>query len=426
MTAYAVYGLLETRQNGYRVDEWRIRRGLGAIVQLYREYPRAVPALKAYLLYVLARASAAGLEPAPGGEPFDRAAALNEVWSARDRLTPYGRALLLLAFDALKDGRGDELARTLAGEAERRGDLAWWTVDHDPLLDDWSDTSVEATAMAVQALAPRMPSDPLLEQAVRYVLARRQAGAWMSTKATAMAVYGLTAYMTARGERASPVSVEVAVNGTPVQTVVFAAADITAPDPVVVTAPAQEGENTVTLTVTGEGTVYWSASARYFETRTPIARTGGRELAIAREYFSLAPQHVRDRIVYRQVPFDGAAMPGDVLLVRLTVAGASDWRYLLIEDPLPAGSEAMADDSLYELERPLARSWRNRRELRDDRVVFFQDGLPGGRVEFWYLLKITSPGVFTALPARVTPMYVPDVMASTTPEMVTVANGGEQ
>ncbi|HEX7087589.1 MAG TPA: alpha-2-macroglobulin family protein [Vicinamibacterales bacterium] len=426
MTAYAVYGLLETRQNGYHVDEWRIRRGLNAMVEQYREYPRAVPALKAYMLFVLARASAAGLEPTPGDEPFDRAAALDEVWNARDRLTPYGRALLLLAFDALKDPRGDELARTLAGEAERRGDLAWWTVGRDPLLDDWSDTSVEATAMAVQALAPRMPSDPLLEQAVRYILARRQAGAWMSTKATAMAVYGLTAYMTARGERASPVSVEVAVNGAPVQTVAFEADDITAPDPVVVTAPAREGENAVTLTVTGEGTVYWSASARYFETRTPIARTGGRELAIAREYFSLTPQRVRDRIVYRQVPFDGAASPGDVLLVRLTVAGASDWRYLLIEDPLPAGSEAMADDSLYELERPLAGSWRNRRELRDDRVVFFQDGLPGGRVEFWYLLKITSPGVFTALPARVTPMYVPDVMASTTPEMVTIANGGAQ
>lgn len=426
MTAYAVYGLLETRRNGYRVDEWRVRRGLASIVQQYREYPRAVPALKAYMLYVLARASAAGLEPAPTeGARFDRAAAIDEVWNARDRLTPYGRALLLMTLDALKDPRGDELARTLAGEAERRGDLAWWTVDHDPLLEDWSDTSVEATATAVQALAPRMASDPLLEQAVRYILARRQAGAWMSTKATAMAVYGLTAYMTARGERATPVSVDVAVNGTPVRTVTFESRDLTAPDPVLVTAPAREGENTVTLTVKGDGTVYWSATARYFETRTPIARTGGRELAIAREYFTLTPRQTGNRIVYRQTPFDGAAAPGDVLLVKLTIAGASDWRFLLIEDPLPAGSEAMDDDSLYPLERPLARSWRHRRELRDDRVVFFQDGLPGGRVELWYLLKITSPGVFTALPARVTPMYVPEVMASTTPEMVTIANGGK-
>ena len=424
MTAYAVYGLLETRLSGYPVDEWRIRRGLASIVSQYQAYPRAVPALKAYLLYVLARASAAGIEPSPAARnAFDRAAALDEVWSARDRLTPYGRALLLLAFDALKDPRGDALAATLVDDAHRRGDLAWWTVERDPLLDDWGDTSVEATAMAVQALAPRMPADPLLEAAARYMLAHRQAGAWMTTKGTAMALYGLSAYMKARGEKAAPVSVDVAVNGSVVRTVEFDAGDIAAPDPVVVTAPAREGDNAVALTVRGEGTVYWSASARFFETRTPIARTGGRDLAVAREYFTLTPRRVRDRIVYREAPFEGRMAPGDVLLVRLTVAGARDWRYLLVEDPLPAGTEGMADDSLYELERARPRPWSTRREVRDDRVVFFQDGLPNGRVEFWYLLKATSPGTFTALPARVVPMYVPDVMASTTPERVTVAGG---
>jgi uncharacterized protein YfaS (alpha-2-macroglobulin family) len=53
--------------------------------------------------------------------------------------------------------------------------------------------------------------------------------------------------------------------------------------------------------------------------------------------------------------------------------------------------------------------------------VFFQDGLPGGRVEFWYLLKIVTPGTFRAMPAQVTPMYVPGVSASTTATTVTVA-----
>ena len=102
------------------------------------------------------------------------------------------------------------------------------------------------------------------------------------------------------------------------------------------------------------------------------------------------------------------------------MAGASDWRYLLIEDPLPAGAETIADDSLYPLEKRRTRPWGGRQEFRDDRAVFFQDGLPGGRVEFWYLLKIVTPGTFRAMPAQVTPMYVPGVSASTTPMMVTV------
>jgi hypothetical protein len=423
MTAYAVYGLLETKANGYQVDDWRIRRGLGAIVTLYRTYPRAVPALKAYMLFVLTKASAAGLEPQTADDtPFDRGAALDEVWGRRGDLTPYGRALLLLSLDAARDGRGVTLASELLAEAKRTGDLAWWQVDHDPLLEDWADTSVEATATAVQALAGRSSAWPILESAVRYLLANRQSGAyWVSTKQTAMALYGLTAFMKARGERPAPFAVDVVVNGTPVRTVRFDEASLTAPDPITVTAPGRAGENTVALTRRGGGALYWSAAAQYFDTRTPIARTGGRRLAIAREYYSLASRAAGGRIVYRETPFSGTAAPGDVLLVRLTVAGAEDWRYLLIEDPLPAGAEIIADDTLYPLETRRPRPWEGRQEFRDDRAVFFQDGLPDGRREFWYLLKVVTPGVFRALPAQVTPMYVPGVSASTTPITVTVA-----
>ena len=314
------------------------------------------------------------------GPAFDRAAALTEVWERRDDLTAYGRALLLLTLDAGKDARGDALATALVAEAKQTGGLAWWTVDHDPLLEDWADTSVEATATAVQALAARNPGAPVLEAAVRYLLANRQSGAyWASTKQTAMALYGLTAFMKARGEQPAAFAVDVAVNGTTVKTVSFDAASLTAPDPVLVTTPAREGDNVVTLTKRGGGVLYWSAAAKYFDTRTPIERTGGRRLAIAREYFTLTSHTVKNRIVYRETPFSGTAAPGDVVLVRLTVAGATDWRYLLIEDPLPAGAETIADDSLYPLEKRRARPWGGRQEFRDDRAVFFQDGLPGGR-----------------------------------------------
>ncbi len=423
MTAYAVYGLLETRAHGYPVNEWKIRQGLGAIVRLYREYPRAVPALKAYMVFVLARAAAAGLEPDAGA--FDRAAAVDDSWRRRRDLTPYGRALLLMALDAGTDARGDTLAAELLAEVRQTGDLAWWQVDDDPLLEDWADTSVEATATAVRALASRHPASPVLESAVRYMLANRQSGAsWASTKQTAMALYGLTAFMAARGERPAAFSVDVAVNGAPVRTVTFDPASLVAPDPVVVTAPAREGDNAVTLTRRGQGALYWSVTAKYFDTRTPIAQTGQRTLAIAREYFSLTPHTRQDGIVYREAPFAGAAAPGDVLLVRLTVAGADDWRYLLVEDPLPAGAETIADDSLYPLETRRRRPWGGRQEFRDDRAVFFQDGLPGGRAEFWYLLKVVTTGTFRAMPAQVTPMYVPGVSASTTTATFTFSAQG--
>jgi hypothetical protein len=128
--------------------------------------------------------------------------------------------------------------------------------------------------------------------------------------------------------------------------------------------------------------------------------------------------------VFREAPFSGSAQPGDVVLVRLTAAGARDWRYLVIEDPIPAGAETIQQEHLYELERR-PRAWSfSRREYRDDRVVIFQQGFEAGRYEFTYLLKVTTPGVFRAMPGRIAPMYVPGVTASTRAQTLTVRLGG--
>jgi alpha-2-macroglobulin len=131
MTAYAVYGLLEARAHGYRVDEWRLRQGVASLARQSAQYPRAVPELKAYMTYVLLRADAA-LERALDDGPFAAAAAVDELWAARGRMSPYGRALLLLGLDLRRDARGDELARALLAEAVQQGTLAHWPSSTDP------------------------------------------------------------------------------------------------------------------------------------------------------------------------------------------------------------------------------------------------------------------------------------------------------
>jgi alpha-2-macroglobulin len=423
MTAYAVYGLLEAQRAGYKVDGWRLRNGRRALKKLFDEYPRAVPDLKAYLAYVLAVAQTAtqSADEGAGGPEAPSTQAVEQVWSRRDALTPYGQALLLLALDALKDRRGEELARTLTGGAQKKGDLVWWSVANDPLLDDFGDTSVEATAFAVKALSARDPKSPLLEPAVRWLLLNRTYGGWWSTtKQTAMALYGLLDYMAARKEGAADASIEVLVNGAAAGSLTFTPASLTAPDPVVVTAAAVAGKNTIEVRKKGGGSVYWSAAADYYETDRGLERTGTRRLALVRKYYSLTPVRVNDRIVYRETPFNGNARPGDLLLVRVDAAGSGDWRYLVIEDPLPAGVEPIQQHSLYELERKTEFWDGSRREYRDDRVVFFQESFASGHYQFVYLLKVTTPGVFRAMPAQIAAMYVPDATASSDPQTLTV------
>ena len=381
-----------------------------------------VPDLKAYLAFALAQAATVDVTP----EGWNAAAVADELWNARSRMTPQGLALLLMTFDATKDARGNDLANELTALAQRRGDLSWWPTDHDPLLDDWGDSSVEATALALQALAQRDRTHPLLEPSVRWLLANRAAGSyWPTTKQSAMALYGLLVYMKARNETPATFSADVLVNGVRVATREFTPAMFTAPTPIVVSAPARAGANEIRIVKRGGGTLYWTATARYYDNRESLDQAGTRALALSRKYFTLSPVEVKGRTVYRETPFAGTGKPGDVILVRMTVAGASDWRYLAIEDPLPAGAEALEQSDAIELEQRDDRAWwygRERREYRDVRVVQFEDRLPGGRIDFAYLLRLVTPGTFRAMPAQVVPMYVPGVSASTSTITVVVTD----
>ena len=437
MTAYALWGLDESRRAGVKVDLQRISNGARELAHLYSAYPRVEPDLKAYEAYVLQRAAADEAEIgwyADGARgTYAHAAVRDELWGLRSRMSAYGRALLLLLLDETKDARGNELAAELIGEAQTRGDVSWWAVANDPLIFDYAETSIEATAFAVQALSKRDPRNPVIERAVRWMMLNRTAGYWSTTKQTAMAIYGLLGFMQARGETAQPFSVDVYVNGQAAGRHSFTAKDITASDPIVIAAPATAGANQVRLVKrppspsasAGQAgsTLYWSAAAVYYDTASADARQGSRQLAITRKYAVLTPVKVKDRIVYRESAFSGTAKPGDVISVRLTAAGSPEWRYLALEDPLPAGVEAIQDTTAYPLEREAPESWwyGSRVEYRDSKTVFFQETFDRGRYEFAYLVKVIAPGQFRAVPAQISPMYVPGVHASSEPQAFTIA-----
>ena len=426
MTAYALWALAESRRAGVRVEEERIGNASRQLARLYMRYPRVEPDLKAYEAYVMQRAAGGDDTISWYGEneqgTYSHAVARTELWDMRGRMSAYGRALLLLLLDETKDPRGNELATALIGEAQTRGDVSWWAVASDPLLFDYAETSVEATAFAVQALVKRDPKNPLIERAVRWMMLNRTSGYWSSTKQTAMAIYGLLGFMQARGETAQPFTVDVFVNGQAAGRHAFTAASMTASDPIVISAPANAGANQVRLVKSAGGTVYWSAAAVYFDTATADARQGSRQLALTRKYALLSPVTVKGRIVYRETPFTGTANPGDVLTVRLTAAGSPEWRYLAIEDPLPAGVEPIQDTTAYPLEREAANNWwwGSRVEYRDSKTVFFQETFEQGRYEYSYLVKVIAPGQFRAVPAQITPMYVPNVHASSEPQSFTI------
>jgi hypothetical protein len=174
----------------------------------------------------------------------------------------------------------------------------------------------------------------------------------------------------------------------------------------------QPGQNEIRIRKSGVGRLYWSASAAFFSNDKHLVQNNKLSLNITRDYFRLTPEQSGAKIVYRLDPLSGDLHVGDVLAVRMTVAG-SEWRYLLMEDPIPAGAEFITRDDLYELkERPRWwEYWFTRREFHDDRAAIFQEYF-NGQHQYVYLLKVVNPGKFQVSPAMVQPMYQPSVFAT--------------
>ena len=71
----------------------------------------------------------------------------------------------------------------------------------------------------------------------------------------------------------------------------------------------------------------------------------------------------------------------------------SPMRYLLLEDPIPAGTEFIQSEDSYPIDqRPGGwYDWFTRREFHDDHAAFFASDF-SGRQEIFYLIRVVNPG----------------------------------
>ncbi len=412
MSAYVLAGLSHAKAAGFEVKQDAIDRGLGWLRPQFDHSEKVKTDLRAYMAYALVLSGVRD------------AAILDSVWNQRSTLTAYGQALLGLAMLDMKDGRANDLAKQLESEAKQEDSQAWWPSDNNYLLDFSGDTTPETTAYALKLLDRTEANSPLLSKAAVYLVNHRDQGYyWESTEQTAMVIYGLTDYLERTKELQPNYSVEVQVNGKTVATKKFTAADALAPAATVVLNESQlaPGSNQIRIAKSGDGQLYWSIRGEYYSSESKVVNTGSFKLSVARQYYRLSPQQKDGRVAYRLDSLTGPAEVGDTLAVRLTVGG-NDWKYLMIEDPIPSGTESIARDDLYELdERPnWWGRWFSNRELRDDRTTFFNMYFPQGQHEYVYLLKVVNPGIFRVSPTSVEPMYQPQYLSTSDALTVTV------
>jgi uncharacterized protein YfaS (alpha-2-macroglobulin family) len=423
LTAYVVFALVKAQDAGFDVDNNVIERGLDYVqstlvtareLQSYREANR-----QAFALYVMAEAGQASRASEYTGDLFDR----------RDKLSHYGRAFLALTLDLIGDRGsrgGDDRVETLLSDLQNAAILSATGAHWEEANYDWwaMNTDTRSTAVILDALARLDPDNALIPNVVRWLMVARQDGIWETTQETAWSLIALTDWMAVTGELRGMYDYSAWLNED-----VLAEGSVT-PDTVgepirlrvdVAELLADVGNRLTIGRGPGEGRLYYTAHLKVYlpvEEIEPLDRG----IIVSRRYTD------PDCTEGAKCPEVDEAAVGDVVQVKLTVIAPHDLYYVVVEDPLPAGAEAidtsLATTSRLEQEPGLYRetddeswygfyywwwSWYSRSEMRDDKVVLFADYLPAGTYEYTYTFRATQPGEYQVIPTTANEFYFPEV-----------------
>ncbi len=406
ISAYVVMGLLDARDAGYGVNENVLSAALDYLSRVTQtetmDEHRVVDAdARAYAYYALSRAGRdiSGLERLLGHAD----------------MSPYGLALSVLALhEAGSSVEANLYLDELLSQATERERVAYWETGAPDYY--WNDDRIEATAYALEALAKLRPADPLVGKVVNWLLLERQGARWVSTKDTAAVVKAALVLAEATGEVASDYQVSVTLNGQNLlETRIAGQARDSFEVPL---EGLQRGDNALELSIEGDGSLYASASVAYFSEQDRFTPQSD-AFNIRRSYELLTPVYDEETASYgyERSPLEGAAAVGDYLLVTVSLEPQDDYRYVLVNEPLPAGYRVIEDDGAFRVAGLEPRYgwdywgwnyWYDGRDVRDERVDYYFSYL-GEPVSFTYILRAETPGEFSALPTQAWLMYEPEV-----------------
>ena len=411
MTALVLDGLRRAQEAGVRVDAANPKAAVQWGMELLKDPKRAKdvePRDRLYLVYALLRW---GVK--------DAAAFLKGV-DLRDRIDkdkvrhPSSTELATAAL-AYREAGLD--AGPLVDRLLRRAHVGEETVTWASEDGAWGS---EATALALVALETVRPNDPLLPRVVRGLMSERQGDGWASTRDTAYALVGLTAYLDRTKELSGTSSATILVNGKARGTFTLDPRSAEPTRTVVVPRAELGGEARIEVRTTGR--VYRTVALRGFEVARPLeARSTDRDLEVERRTFLMEPRRAKDGAM-RLLPSERPVTEfknGDVVRVELTIHSRVPREFVLVEEPTPSSCRVTERTELEEGETK--DWWWSRTVVLDDHLAFFARNLPQGESQIVYHMRAEGAGKAVALPARADNMYDPGRWASTAATRVGVS-----
>src|SRR5258708_16864805 len=164
------------------------------------------------------------------------------------------------------------------------------------------DDGVESTAYALRVLRLTHPDSPILPKAAFWLVSHRDGGYfWLSTKQTAMAVFGLIEYVKVSHEFDADFTATVFVNDKQVLSQHYSRADAFRGDLPHILIPSnqlQAGANKVGIQKSAPAKIYSSARGEYYSADKPRFPNNKIALSIRRAYYRPTPPPTEANITY--------------------------------------------------------------------------------------------------------------------------------
>jgi alpha-2-macroglobulin len=293
----------------------------------------------------------------------------------------------------------------------------------DPyLLFFWS-SNVRSSGIVLGSLVRAGGEPAVIRSMVRGLLDVRKNGRWGNTQENAVALEALVDYYRKFESEAPNFKADVAFAGAPIFDAEFRQRNTverssdTPMQQLLRTAPAGT-EVPLTFHKEGAGTLFYNARLTYASNALSLGALDN-GMTVERVYTPQGAPEGTSVTTYKA---------GDTLRVTLTMRLTKERTFVAVNDPLPAGfeavetlfqttgradSEAAGDDSFEHEPQDWTWTWRSggfdHVERHDDKVRLFATRLGAGVHRYTYTVRATTSGTFRVAPTRIEQMYRPEV-----------------
>lgn len=402
-TAWVVFGLAMTAEAGYEVDSRVIANG---VTWLQEHLDTMDIRTRAYALYSITVAG--GKDPTISSEQVLSSIETLDAQSLNE-LDPFSQAALALAYHELgAEEPARAILQVLENSATQKDSFAYW---QQPFYDGYYErktmaSTTRSTALVLDAFVQIDPQNKLIPDTVTWLMKQRNPYGWGTTNETAYSLLALTDHLQTVQENLGETELQIRINDSS-----FLTATVAGQQPILnVEIPFEQfqiGINHLNIKqISGEGDMYFRFIQHVFLAEAEIPAAG--DISIQRKYLHPSTKKAINN-----------TNVGELVLIELTVDIPQDGFYMIIEDHLPGGLEAVneglnntshelffsADDYSYREIFFWEDYGYNNKEIHADRVNFFITEINKGKHTYTYLARATRPGEFSALPSEIYAMY---------------------